>query len=86
MELPAPIVRLGDRIYRTSARVGIAVQGAVLHGLLWTLYVFGMGLTRLFAVVFGRRYLSLYDSVAAESYWADAEGYSVERERLEREY
>ena len=86
MELPAPIARLGDRIYRTSARVGIAVQSTVLHVLLWTLYVFGMGLTRLFAVVFGRRYLALYDSVPAESYWADAEGYSIERERLEREY
>lgn|GEM_PF-3379702 len=86
MDLPAPIARLGDRIYRVSARVGIAVQDAVLKVLLVNLYVLGMGLTRVFAVVFGRRYLRLYDSTPAETYWRDAEGYHADRTSLEKEY
>jgi len=86
VELPAPIARLGDRIYDVSARIGTAVQSTVLTVLLVTLYVIGMGLTRLFATIFGRRFLTLYDSAEAESYWKDAEGYSIERVQLEKEY
>lgn len=49
-------------------------------------YGVGLGTTRLFASVFGRRFLTLYDSEPAESYWRPAEGYTVERSRLEKEY
>ena len=86
MDLPAPIARLGDRIYQLSARVGTAVQSAVLTVLLFNLYMVGMGFTRLFAVVFGRKYLALYDSKPADTYWQDAEGYTVDRVQLEKEY
>lgn len=86
MDLPAPIARLGDRIYQLSARVGTAVQTTVLTVLLFSLYVLGMGATRLFASMFGRRYLALYSSEPAPSYWQDAEGYTVDRVRLEKEY
>jgi hypothetical protein len=86
VDLPAPLARLGDRIYDLSVRLGTSVQSAVLTVLLFSLYVLGMGLTRMFAVVFGRRFLSLYDSTPAESYWQPAEGYTVERSQLEKEY
>ena len=86
MDLPAPIARLGNRIYQTSAAVGLAVQRGVLWFLLVNLYVFGLGLTRLTAVFFGRRYLTLYDSEPADTYWKDAEGYTADRDRLEAEY
>jgi hypothetical protein len=36
--------------------------------------------------MFGRRYLALYSSEPAPSYWQDAEGYTVDRVRLEKEY
>ena len=86
MDLPAPIARLGDRIYQLSARVGTAVQSTVLTVLLFSLYVLGMGVTRLVAAVFARKYLALYASEPADSYWQAAEGYSVDRARLEKEY
>jgi hypothetical protein len=64
----------------------MAVQQGVLWFLLVNLYIFGLGLTRITAVVFGRRYLTLYSSEPADTYWQDAEGYTADRDRLEAEY
>ncbi len=86
MDLPAPLERTLDRIRTVSTRVGVAVQSAVLTVLLFNLYFFGLGLTRLFAIVFGRRYLKLYASEPADTYWREAEGYNADRARLEKEY
>lgn len=86
MNLPPALVRTGERIRFYSAKLGIAVQNIVLTVLLFNVYLFGLGMTKLVAMVGFRKYLQLYNTPAADSYWIEAKGYSTDPERLKAEY
>lgn len=87
MELPEPIARFVDRARQTAERVGMAVQRVVLNVLLTLLYLVGVGLTKLMAMVAARPMLRLYDGPdGAPSYWKDAEGYGPDRDALHKQF
>ena len=58
------------------------MQGVVVTVLLCLLYVFGLGLTRLFASMFFRSHLEMLDGPSRDSYWRDAEGYTFDPDQL----
>lgn len=87
MELPAPVARVVDRVQRVAERLGMALQKVVLNVLLTLIYVVGVGLTRLMAMVVARPLLRLYEGPTdAPSYWKDAEGYTPDREGLHKQF
>ncbi len=87
MDLPAPVARFVDRVQRVSERIGIALQKAVLTVLLTVIYVVGVGLTRLLAMVFARSHLTLYEGPSkAPTYWKDAQGYTPDRVGLHKQF
>jgi len=74
-----------ERFRWWSQRLGRSIQTLVITVLLFLVYVFGFGATRLGAALFFRRYLKLYacDS-SKDSLWVDTEGY--EMDRLDRQF
>jgi hypothetical protein len=84
MEMPDALVRFGEGFVDRSQRLGRWVQRGVLAVLLFVLYYVGFGITRVFATVFGRRYLKLLDGPKPDqdSYWLEAEGYGPSADEL----
>ncbi|MAE71444.1 MAG: hypothetical protein CME06_13375 [Gemmatimonadetes bacterium] len=77
--------RYWDRFKWWSRRLGRSIQAVVITVLLALVYVIGLGLTRLGAELFSRRYLKLYSMDRSKgSLWVDAEGY--EANRLDRQF
>lgn len=83
MDMPDSLTRAFERFKDGSQRLGRWVQHVVLMVLLFALYSVGFGLTRLLAVVFYRRYLTLFEGPTdAQSYWIEAKGYSSDPDNL----
>ena len=76
-----------ERFKEGSIRFGLAVQSVVVRVLLFFSYIFVVGLTRLSAAVFARKYLTLHTNQPdTESFWIEAEGYDYEPEKLKRQF
>jgi hypothetical protein len=75
-----------ERIKWWSKRIGAFVQGVVMSVLLFFTYIFGLGATKLAALLFARRYLKLYEvGPARDSYWIDVKE-NEDAESLRRQY
>lgn len=84
--LPAPLERAFARVQEVTARVIAFCQPIVVSVLLFLIYVFGVGATRLWCMVAHRRALQLGAVAAVDgSYWQKAEGYSPDLERLHKQ-
>ena len=78
-EILAPI----DARLRAAGRVLQSVMVGI--GLVFV-YLFGVGLTKLSALLFSRERLRMYDMLPeGESYWHPAEGYSANRAQLKKQ-
>lgn len=63
--------------------VGRAFQSVIVGAGLVFVYLFGVGLTKLSALLFAREKLKMYDLLPeGESYWREAEGYAADRAAL----
>ncbi len=80
------LIRSGERFRAASARLGQRVQHVVVSTLLFFVYFLGLGLTRLMAAVFAKKFLTLYKTPPdSESCWTDAEGYDADPQKLLRQ-
>lgn len=81
--VPQPIQHVFERFVFRAQQLGRAVQHVVVTALLFVLYVFGVGATRLLVALAARRYLRMYTTgPVQDSYWLEAEGYELDPERL----
>lgn len=87
MALPLALQRALARAQDGAARLGRGLQRVVLTGMLSLVYFVGIGLTRLLAPIFARRAIRLFAAPPeGETLWQEAEGYSADRARLERQF
>ncbi len=85
--LPQPLVRAAQRLWEWATWLGRGVQRVVVTVLLFVLYVFGIGATRLLTAVAARSYLNLYTlGPEQDSYWVDAEGYELDERRIHGQF
>ena len=76
-----------ERFKNSSIRFGLAVQSVVVRVLLFLVYIFVVGLTRLFASVFARKHLKVHDNrPESDSFWIEAKGYAYDPEKLKRQF
>lgn len=86
MNLPAPVERAFGWAQDVTARVIAAVQPVVVRVLLFVVYVIGVGLTRAVCALFYRSYLRIDDAKETDgSFWREAEGYNLDRDRLRKQ-
>jgi hypothetical protein len=84
--LPEPVERFFARVQDLTARVIAFCQPIVVAVLLFLVYVFGVGLTRLVCAVFYRRVLRVDEAVEVDgSFWRDAQGYTPDPVRLRKQ-
>ncbi len=76
-----------ERFKNGSIQLGLAVQSVVVRVLLVLTYVFVVGLTRLSAAIFARKYLRLHHNTPeANSFWIEAQLYEHNPEHLKRQF